>query len=574
MPLPHRTFCTIFLGVWLMLPANRAVAGEVTVDSAAPADPVLIVRFGPLDEAAAQPVVRELLTAVQASPELARRFEDLTAIPQYEVAYALADRLDLSLDQLAIRLAARGGFVAVTRELPPKLLVGVSGDDAALTGRAIDELTKLAIEAAGGSEDAVPRRTVRGVEGRQIGPLCVAADGSALLIANDPLTLQAAVGRLVDAQEAGGDEDAALDASLLSANLDLATLKLLPQTYAPLALPNSNPQLVTFLGGWIDVLRQFNRLELKVQPANDRLQINLRAHTPSGRKFDPQVPGFWGDGGEEQPAPRLHVPGEIYSATWYRDYGSMWEAREKLLEASVIKQVEAANEAAATQFEVFGTHLEPSRVLSGVGPRFRVVVARSSTAPYDTAVNDPIPAAAACIELQDEEQFREMVSPVFRTLGLILTGEQQIAAGEREYRDAQLVSLSLSEDPAVVRSGSLSRYNFRTTYTFSRGHFIIGTTPEIVEHVIDALDNESAGLHPILAGQTEQQSLNLSEAAQAVSQLRDAIARGLVLNSGWTADEAQSELDVWIGLLDSLQSLQTSVQFDDQSFEYQITIGE
>ena len=573
MSLPQRAFRTITLSLGLMLTAGPAVAGEVTAGSAAPADPVLIVRFGPLDETAAQPVVREILTAVQASPELARRLNGLTSHPQYAAAYALADRLGQSLDQLAIRLAARGGFVAVTRELPPKLLVGVSGDDAALTGRAVDELTQLVIEAAGGNENAVPRRTLRGIEGRQIGPLCLAADGSTLLIANDPLTLQAAVGRLVDARDSGVDGKGSLDADLLSANLDLATLKLLPQTYAPLALPNPNPQLVTFLGGWIDVLRQFNRLELKLQPVDDRLQITLRAHTPSSRKFDPQVPGFWG-AGDEQPALRLHVPGAIYSATWYRDYGAMWTAREKLLEASVVQQIETANEAAATQFEVFGTHIEPSRVLSGVGPRFRVVIARSSTAPYETVVNDPIPAAAACIQLKDEQQFREMVSPVLRTLGLILTGEQQIAAGEREYRDAQLVSLSLSEDPAVVRSGSLSRYNFRTTYTFSRGHFIIGTTPEIVEHVIDALDNESAGLDPILAGQTEQQSLNLSEAAQAVSQLRDAIARGLVLNSGWTTDEAQGELDVWIRLLDSLRSLQASVQFDDQSFEYQITIGE
>ncbi len=574
MPSLNRHLWTFAIGVWLAGADGRGLAGEVEIGRAAPADPVLIVRIGALDEAAAQPVVRQMLTAVQSSPELSRRTGDLAASPQYAAAYALADRLELSLDELAIRLAARGGFLAVTRELPPKVLIGVQGDDSELTVRAVDELARLAIEAAGGNEAAVPRRTVRGVEGLQIGTLYLAADGAALLISNDPLTLQAAIGRWVDAKSDDAADETPFDTGLLRAELDLATLKLLPQTYAPLALPNSNPQLVTFLGGWIDVVRQFNRLELEVRPVEERLVISLRAHTPSGRKFEPRVPGFWAAGGDETPAPRLHIPGEIYSASWYRDYGAMWDAREKLLEGGVVEQLEAANEAAATQLEVFGTHVEPSRILAAIGPRFRVVAARSSAAPYETAVNDPLPAAAACIQLKNEEEFRELVSPVFRTLGLILAGEQQISAGEREYRDADLVSLSLSEEPDVVRSGTLSRYNFRVTYTISRGHFIIGTTPEIVEHVIDAIDGESAGLDPILVGESEQQSFRLDEAALAVAQLRDAVVRGLVLNSGWLTDEAEAELDVWIQLLESLESARTAVQFDDQSFQYTITVGE
>jgi hypothetical protein len=570
MPLIRRRCWPVVLLLWIVAPAV-AHAQKPDVGSAAPSDPVLIVRFGPVDDAAANPVVAQLLTAVQSSPELTRRLDDAAADPRYAAAYALAERLELPLDELVVQLAERGGFLAVTRELPPKFLVGLKGRDEALPGRLVEQLTQMVVEASGGNAAAVPVKSMHGLECRQVGPLWLTSSGSDLLVANDPLTLQAALGRWVDADSADAVNDGA-PAPLLTADLDLATLKLLPQTYAPLALPNGNPQLVAFLGGWIDVLRQFNRLSLTIADHAGLLQLTVRAHTPSSRSYDPGVPGFWADE-QNRPAPRLHVPREIYSASWYRDYGAMWSQRDALLEAGVLEKLAAADEAAATQFEVFGTHLPPSSVITNIGPRFRVVLAQTSTSPYDVAVNDPLPAAALCVELKDESAFRDMVSPIFRTLGLILAGEQQIAAVEHDYRDARLTVLSLSEQPDVVRRGSLARYNFRVTHTMTRGHFIAGTTPEIVQDVIDALDNESLGLDPIETGETEQQSLDLRAAADAIGELRNAIERGLILNAGWTDEEARQELQVWTQLLEAWQSLTTSTRFDDGSFEYSITIG-
>jgi hypothetical protein len=554
-----------------MVLVSAASAQEADVGAAAPSDPVLVVRFAPPGAAAEHPVVAELLAALQTSPELNRRLDDAAADPRYAAAYALAERLEMPLDELLVRLAERGGFVAVTRELPPKILVGFSSGDDALPQRLVDQLTQLVVEASGGNAAAVPVKDVRGLQFRQIGPMCVTSSGSGLLVSNDPLTLQAAIGRWIDAHPTDPvtpDESA----PLLAADLDLATLKLLPPTYAPLAFPNGNPQLVTFLGGWIDVLRQFNRLSVTVADRAGQLQLTVRAHSPQSNSYDPGVAGFWADE-QNRPAPRLHVPREIYSASWFRDYGAMWSQRDALLEAGVVEQLTAADEAAATQFEVFGSHLPPSSVITSIGPRFRVVLARPSAPPYEVAVSDPLPAAAVCVELKDEAAFCDMVSPVFRTLGLILAGEQQVAAVERDYRDARLTIMSLSEQPDVVRRGSLARYNFRVTHTITRGHFIAGTTPEIVQDVIDAIDNESLGLDPIEVGETEQQSLDLRAAADAVSALQSAIERGLVLDSGWTDEEARQELDVWTQLLAAWQSLTTSTRYDDSSFEYSITIG-
>lgn len=570
MPLIRRRCWSVLL-LWIVAPAS-APAQTADVDSAAPADPVLIVRVGPLGEAADNDVLADLLAAVHDSPELNRRLEDATVDPRYAVPYALAERLELPLEDLLVRLAERGGFLAVTRELPPKFLVGLKSRDDALPARLVEQLTQMVVEASGGNAAAVPKKTLSGLDCRQVGPLWLTSSGSNLLVANDPLTLQAAVSRWVEATPSAASAPA--DATpLLAAELDLATLKLLPQTYGPLALPNANPQLVAFLGGWIDVLRQFNRLSVTVAAQEDQLQVTLRAHTPTAPGYRPGVPGFWADA-EHPPAPRLHVPREIYSASWYRDYAAMWSQREALLEAGVIERIVAADEAAATQFEVFGTHLAPSSVITSIGPRFRVVVAQPSKSPYETKVNDPLPAAALCVELRDEAAVRDMVSPVFRTLGLILAGEQQVAAVEQDYRDARLTVMSLSEAPDVVRRGSLARYNVRVTHTITRGHFIVGTTPEIVQDVIDALDHDSLGRDPLAEGETEQQSFDLHAVAEAVAQLQAAFERGLILNAGWTDEDARQELQVWTQLLADWKSLSTSTRYDADSFEYSITIGQ
>ena len=569
MPLICRRCCSVLLLLSLLvLPAR---AQEADVGSAAPSDPVLIVRIGPVGDASDHPVIDQLLTALRSSPELGRRLEDAAVDPRYAAAYALADRLELPLNELIPRLTERGGFLAVTRELPPKFLVGLKGSDETLPQRLVEQLTQMVVEASGGNVAAVPVKSMHGLDCRQVGPLWLTSSGSNLVAASDPLTLQAAIGRWMDADP---DDTAASGspAPLLAAELDLATLKLLPQTYEPLALPNGNPQLVAFLGGWIDVLRQFNRLSLTVEDQADQLQLTVRAHSPSSKGYDPKVPGFWANQ-QNPPAPRLRVPRQIYSASWYRDYGAMWSQRDALLQTEVVEQLAAADEAAATQFEVFGAHLAPSSVITSIGPRFRIVVAQTSASPYDIAVNDPLPAAAMCVELKDEAAFRDMVSPVFRTFGLIVAGEQQMASLERDYRDARLTVMSLSEQPDVVRRGSLARYNFRVTHTITRGHFIVGTTPEIVQDVIDALDNESVGLDPIDSGETEQQSLDLRAAADAVTALQAAFERGLILNSGWTDEEARQELEVWTRLLAAWGSLATSTRYDDDSFEYSITIG-
>jgi hypothetical protein len=185
---------------------------------------------------------------------------------------------------------------------------------------------------------------------------------------------------------------------------------------------------------------------------------------------------------------------------------------------------------------------------------------------------DRLPAAALAFDLRDAQKVQEMSAPILRTLHLIMSGENRMLTTEHEYAGAKLVQVSLSEDAAEQRRGSSVRYNFRTTYSFTRGHFVIGSTPQIVQHVIDALDRPVADADQV-SGATEVQIFDLARLGDAVRTLRSGVARGLVLNSGWGLDEAEREIDVWTDLLTSLGRAQTSAGFDGDGFRYHVTIG-
>jgi hypothetical protein len=267
------------------------------------------------------------------------------------------------------------------------------------------------------------------------------------------------------------------------------------------------------------------------------------------------------------------VPGAIYRASWYRDYAALWNARGDLLTTDAAAMLDAGDERAATQLEVFGTHLRPSELFTQLGPRFRVVVTAQDEPPYDVEVLDPLPAAALAVELRDEQRVREMSAPILRTLHLIMGGEQRIITSEHEHAGAKLVTLSLSEDPAEQQRGSSARYNFRVTYAFAKGHFVIGTTPQVVKQVLDGLSEESDVPHLDRTAETERQQFDFARLAEAVQLLHAGLVRGLVLNSGWESDVAQRELDVWTSLLSDLAGATAAAGFDGDGFHYRVTIG-
>jgi hypothetical protein len=531
-----------------------------------PENAVLSVRLSSFDALASHPIFDRIAGALRDSREARRALDAMPVDERLAPLLALAEDLELTPYELLEELTSSGAALGLTAELPPKLVGGLACRDADFAGRLVTTLREIAEQSG---TVRVEQSRHRDVDCYRVGDACLAATGTRIVIASQPETLKAALDRLLDPPSTPVPEVP----TGLTAQANLFALRFVPQVAQALQFPGADANAMTFLGGWLDLLRRHDRLTLSVTPDGDRLTIDVRVLAPNAYPRTTALEGFFADQPAEAPAPPFELPGTIFSATWYRDYASLWNARRQLVTGAIADKLEQGDEQAATQLEVFGTHVRPSDLFAQVGPRFRVVVARQAQPPYKVEVPDRLPAAALAVDLRDEAKFREMTSPIFRTFSLILNGEQRIATDEIDYRDARLVRLSLSEDPAEQARGAKVRYNLRTTYAITRGHFILGSTPEIVQQVIDAIDAQQTGPAAGPNHSTEQQRLDLAELAAALGGVREALLRGLILSGGWDSADAEHEIRVWTGLLASLGVVTTTAAAEPDGFRYRVTIG-
>jgi hypothetical protein len=555
------------------LASLSAAADDADPGAIIPDNAIIAVRIAPSAGIRRHPLVTRIVDAIAHSPELARRWDAYPTDPRAAGFLALAERLRLDPGELVLKLTAGGAALAVMNDSPPSVAVAFAADDADLPAQLVAELRAFAEQAAPQGGDVIRQQRRGDFDCHFIGPLNLAIRGRSLLFASTQNALEQVIDRCQQLASDGNARAESASMPFVTADVDLAQVRSLqPQFADALHIPSSDAGRTTFLGGWLDLLRQHERATIEISPQGERLAIEVAVRQPGSGEPAATIPGFFAREGVGQPAPLLAVPGTIYAASWFRDVSALWEARRDLLTAEIADKLEQGNEQAATQLEVFGTHLRPSDLITQFGPHFRVVLATQERPPYGVEAQDRLPAAALAFDLRDAQKVQEMSAPILRTLHLIMSGENRMLTTEHEYAGAKLVQVSLSEDAAEQRRGSSVRYNFRTTYSFTRGHFVIGSTPQIVQHVIDALDRPAAGADQV-PGATEVQIFDLARLGDAVQTLRSGVARGLVLNSGWDLDEAEREIDVWTNLLTSLDRAQTSAGIDGDGFRYHVTIG-
>ncbi|HUG92202.1 MAG TPA: hypothetical protein VML55_15280, partial [Planctomycetaceae bacterium] len=324
-------------------------------------------------------------------------------------------------------------------------------------------------------------------------------------------------------------------------------------------------------GGWLDLLRQSDQLTADLSLAERA--IDLAVVFAGGRdRVTEGLTGFF-SAGDERPLPLLELPGTLYSSTWFRDYASLWENRTKLLTEAAVSKMEAGDEAIRKQFSVFKIDYAPSEMFLHVGSQFRTVVARQQSAAYRVEMDDTLPASALAVTLRDEQKFADQYVPLTRAIGLIATFEQGVSTRESEHRGATLVGWWFRDDPQAVAAGNRVRYNFAPTYSITRGHFILGSTREIVEQVIDALDRQAADARDAVAQHlTERQVLSLSEVSESLRGIRESFVRGLAIGQGLTVEEAEQEFDVLAKVLAAVGRVTTESKFTDEAFEYRVRI--
>jgi hypothetical protein len=537
------------------------------------------------------PLVRAIHDELANSHEIQARLDS----PEYDrvrlVQRFLEQTTGLEWGEALDRLTAGGLVLAVVGREPPKLVSIVTAGDAEVLERFIAGTREQVLSRvpAAARERVFVATEHAGETVWRVGQAWYAVVDRHLVLANEGDLVKHVIDRIAEAGPTSGTgaaaglavpseartapaDAAAPGESLLRASLSLAALRQVPGLDASLKLPAEDPAVIAFLGGWLDLLRNSDSLTADLSLDGEAIEMGVRLMGGRDRVTD-GLEGYFATQDAEQPLPLLELQGTLYSATWFRDYASLWENRAKLLTEAAVRKMEDGDAAIRKQFSVFKVDFTPSEVFGQIGRQFRVVVARQQGTPYRVELQDKLPASALAVTLRDEQKFAEQYVPLTRAIGLIATFEQGVSTRESEHAGAKLVGWWFRDDPQAVASSNRARYNFTPTYSITRGHFILGSTREIVEQVIDELDRQAAGGGEALAQYvTERQSLSLTEVAESLRGIRESFVRGLAIGQGLTVAEAGQEFDVLAQVVAAIGRITTESKFTEEAFEYRVRI--
>ena len=515
------------------------------------------------------PLVQRVVRLMETSREWQRVSEENPGLIQLTQALQAVDR-QLKTVGVAGGIRAiwnRGALIAIGEGKNPPVGGVFLAQDAAAAKAFSDVIQKWAETELGLKYELAD---IEGTAVMRAGDLHVAVLDHRVVWANHA----GAMGRVLQHVKSVSIEAvAAADPTLLAdVHVSLAAVRKSPDFAKALESPSADFGLLTFFAGWTDLLRRHERLSIGLH-AGEGEAVSLKVGFREAKTARPvALAPYWAHG-DEKMAPLLHPPGTIETFSWYRDYAGLWSNRRQLAAEETIHRVDKGDEDIGKQLAVFGTTFRPSELISQFGPHFRLVVAEQEKVPYDhVEVDNVLPAVAFLVDLRDQEGFRKMVDPFINLLGLIQGGEQRVLTVREEYKGAKTISFVYQETPQEVRMRARDQYNFRVTASITRGHFLIGTTPQLVRDLIDELDKPKESF-PDPGAFTERQSLNFPRLARQLGRLESSAIRRIVLDTGWTVDQAEHEYRLALELLGSFGAAHVRLGDDAEGFGIEIEVG-
>lgn len=526
--------CRMLPPVIACLLGLSVVTGAARADSAA--DPVRLVP-AQADLLLHVPAPRRAVEAVTGFDWL-RQWGQLDAVAellastnarrgQQLIAY-FEKQLGLPWPELLDRVAG-GGIVAATKfgmDPPPALFI-IQGTDAEVTHRFIT-LARQVLEQELARLDAKARLTeesYRGITTLSLGKeFHAAVVGATIVISNKAEALHKALDLHLDGP--------ALSLAV-SPQLDEARRLLPPQPLASLwlnlepahkaregkeifALPNNQPILPVFLGGWINVVGRspFVCAGLYRESAGFALAVRM----PRGREGMPaMIAAHVPPEGQPGALPLLEPRGVIASTSFYLDPYKFWERRSELLSAQNLKGAEEFDKNSGR----FLLGRRFSDLLKQVGERQRYVVANQHNTGYKTPSNQRIPSFAGVIEMRDPEALGSALNGILRAAALLANFQTKLQIFEEKRGDTPIVGWRFAEDGQLKGDEGYLRFSYSPCFAAVGNQFIVCSTLELARELVDLVKKEQAGLPNV---QKDLEAVK-DKVDQAESQLQLTIAK-------------------------------------------------
>ena len=507
------------------------------------------------------PIVDELFQSTQAQ-------QIFQIVSYYEKA--MKSKWPTILDQVA----GNGIVLGVKLGNKPRVILAIEGQSADKSAEFKQVLLKV-IEreiARKGGKGKIPSGQYQGVEAHRLGDAIFVQHGSTMILASDKDAGMAAVDLLTGKKKKSMIDHAGLarskkmlpDNSLIRAWVNFRPVREIPDL-AMFFGEKPNPIFNVAVGNWLDVLRRTPFICAGLSKTDRGFHLAIRI--PRGSKGMSAVKSLFLPDDEKAPKsrPLLLPKGTIFSTSFYWDISQIWHKRKELLGTDA-KALDMLDEQAK---KIPFLRVSPSEIAKHFGSYHRLVVLSQTKSGYKKYPKQTIPAIAFVTEPRDLKKFRRSVRPALIGAGLFVTRQINWSLEEKEYRGCKIIGYRFDEKTPVPGDENNLRFNASPCFFTCENQFVICSTLEAADRVIDAIKAEKK------SDKKGSQSVSKYRAfaAPAVSLIpTDQLITGLVLSQGSTLNEAKKQIQELLKVIRSTGGVAIDEQITPNQFSFNIRI--
>ncbi len=499
----------------------------------------------------------------------ARRVNQLIGYFEKELGFERYELLD--------KLAGNGIVFALKIEKNPSALFVIQGKDEATTQKFVTLALKIAEDEYARLEikKTIKHKTYKGIDAYQLDDAYMAVAGSALLVSNKPDALKASVDMYLGKSEFSSAQS---HPSLTKAR---KTLPPNPQAWAWLNLrtiqkiPDAKKAFEQLAENKANHLNAFTGAFLLAEKApyvcagfylkeGGRYETTFRY--PNGLDSFPKdvAETFYPDE-KEGILPLLEPKNVLFSTSYYLDLAEFWKNRKEVLPKQALKGF-ADLEKNSGRF-LGGTKIGQLMEWSGSHQRF--VMAEQTRSVYKkkkSAFN--IPSFALVHEMRDEA-FAKASNRILRTVALFGAGGFDLKMDKIKRHGVTIVSYRFPEDKEIKGDKQNIRYSFSPSFFWVNDQFVVSSTRELAEDLVDSLQKEK---NPKELPYTTQTRFYGSGVAVLLQNLEEQLITLAVLGQALSPEEARREVNALINAVNQLGTLETDVQFTSKTYRLNIAL--
>lgn len=419
---------------------------------------------------------------------------------QFQAGLQLAEfRIGMKWHEALSTVSAGGIHVALDAETEGVVLLAGTNDEAALA-----KLIKDATDFVQGLDrDAQPFETheYRGYTAYKADQAVAAQVGPWLLISNQPDLAKSIVDRYEDGGSNLTDNERFQEGtSQLSDNsagwawVDVAVIRDSGMASELFTNRSENIAVEFLFGGIQEALKDTDYAAFEFDM--DESGLGLALSTPFRSDWiEPPREFFFGmDAGGVAPAP-LEPQDMIFTASTYRDIGSLWLSKEDLFEENHIAELSQADSNLSTLFAGvdFG-----EEVLGAAEPGFQIVVTRQNYDHLETPVPAiKVPAFALVFELKEPKEVQRTFKVAYQSIigfvniGLGQEGQPQLEFNTEDLNGSRIVAATYFADPDEDE-GRIN-YNFSPSIAFVDDNFVLSSTVELARELTELIQSDTYG---------------------------------------------------------------------------------